>query len=103
EIHPRDLLHATALMFVAFTGYGRIATLGEEVKQPEKTIPRAIVLALLATMTLYIAVVVIAIATVGPDALAAATRGNAAPLEVVAEKFATPGIRYVIAVAAVTA
>ncbi len=99
----RDLLHATALMFVAFTGYGRIATLGEEVKSPEKTIPRAIILALLATMTLYITVVVVAIATVGADALAAATRGTGAPLEVVAGAFKIPEVRYLVALAAVTA
>ena len=48
----RELLHATALMFVAYTGYGRIATLGEEVKEPATTIPRAIVVALLGTMVL---------------------------------------------------
>jgi APA family basic amino acid/polyamine antiporter len=103
DTNARDLLHATALMFVAFTGYGRIATLGEEVRDPEKTIPRAIILALLATMALYIGVVVVAIATVGADALAAATRGTAAPLEIVAEAFTIPEVRYLIALAAVTA
>jgi basic amino acid/polyamine antiporter, APA family len=103
ETSARDLLHATALMFVAFTGYGRIATLGEEVKDPAKTIPRAIVLALLATMALYIGVVVVAISTIGADALAAATRGTAAPLEVVAHAFTVPEVRYLIAIAAVTA
>lgn len=103
DTNTRDLLHATALMFVAFTGYGRIATLGEEVKQPEKTIPRAIVLTLLATMTLYIGVVVVAICTVGAETLAGATRGTAAPLEVVAEAFTIPEVRYLVAVAAVTA
>ena len=40
------LLEATALMFVAFTGYGRIATLGEEVKDPARTIPRAVIVTL---------------------------------------------------------
>lgn len=103
NVNARDLLHATALMFVAFTGYGRIATLGEEVKQPEKTIPRAIVLALVATMALYVGVVVVAIATVGADTLAAATRGTAAPLQVVAEAFTIPQVRYLVAIAAVTA
>jgi basic amino acid/polyamine antiporter, APA family len=103
DVGARDLLHATALMFVAFTGYGRIATLGEEVKDPGKSIPRAIVLALLATMALYVAVVVVAIATVGADTLAAATRGTAAPLEVVASAFTLPEVRYVVAFAAVTA
>ena len=41
-----DLLQATALMFVAFTGYGRIATLGEEVAEPRRTIPRAVIVTL---------------------------------------------------------
>ncbi|HEX2475782.1 MAG TPA: APC family permease, partial [Lacipirellulaceae bacterium] len=45
-IEPFDLLHATALMFVAYTGYGRIATLGEEVREPAMTIPRAIIITL---------------------------------------------------------
>lgn len=98
----RELLEATALMFVAFTGYGRIATLGEEVKNPGKTIPRAIVIALLSTMVLYLAVVAVAIGTVGADALAAATR-SAAPLELVASQFAVPEVRYLVALAAVTA
>jgi APA family basic amino acid/polyamine antiporter len=38
-----SLLEATALMFVAYTGYGRVATLGEEVRDPKTTIPRAII------------------------------------------------------------
>jgi APA family basic amino acid/polyamine antiporter len=46
-----ELLEATALMFVAYTGYGRIATLGEEVREPRRTIPVAIILTLgLATL-----------------------------------------------------
>lgn len=61
ETLPR-FLEATALMFVAFTGYGRIATLGEEVINPRHTIPRAVVVALLCAMGLYVAV---AIVTVG--------------------------------------
>jgi APA family basic amino acid/polyamine antiporter len=46
-------LHAAAIMFVAFTGYGRIATLGEEVKQPSRTIPRAVIVTLMLTATIY--------------------------------------------------
>jgi APA family basic amino acid/polyamine antiporter len=45
------------MMFVAYTGYGRIATLGEEVRDPQHTIPRAIVAALVVTMLLYVVVV----------------------------------------------
>ncbi|MDQ3367815.1 MAG: APC family permease [Myxococcota bacterium] len=97
-----DLLHATALMFVAYTGYGRIATLGEEVHAPTRTIPRAIIIALLATMALYAAVVVVAVSSVGAPVLAAAT-ATSAPLEVVAATFRFSEVRYVIAVAAITA
>jgi APA family basic amino acid/polyamine antiporter len=39
---PLEMLEATALLFVAYTGYGRIATLGEEVRHPRRTIPLAI-------------------------------------------------------------
>ena len=59
------LFHATALMFVAYTGYGRIATLGEEVQSPAQTIPKAIITTLLVSMTLYIAVCATAVAVVG--------------------------------------
>lgn len=51
-----DSFHAAAIMFVAFTGYGRIATLGEEVKQPRQTIPKAVLSTLLLTGTIYLIV-----------------------------------------------
>jgi len=51
-----DLLHGSALMFVAYTGYGRIATLGEEIRQPRKKIPAAIIITLIASALLYIGV-----------------------------------------------
>jgi len=44
---------ATPLLFVAYTGYGRIATLGEEVKTPEVTIPKAIIATLVLSASLY--------------------------------------------------
>jgi APA family basic amino acid/polyamine antiporter len=50
------VLQAAALMFVAYTGYGRIATLGEEVKDPLRTIPRAILITMGLTISLYCAV-----------------------------------------------
>src|SRR5690606_41901965 len=48
-----SLLHASALMFVAFPGYGRIATLGEEAVAPRRPIPRAIQIAPAAVAPLY--------------------------------------------------
>src|SRR5690606_12753198 len=38
-----DVAEAAALVFVAFTGYGRVATLGEEIRNPRSSIPRAVV------------------------------------------------------------
>jgi APA family basic amino acid/polyamine antiporter len=99
----RDLLHATALMFVAYTGYGRIATLGEEVRDPRRTIPRAIIATLFVTMLLYVAVVSVGVGAVGADGLAEATRVSAAPLEVVARDLGLPAVAAMVAVAAVAA
>ena len=50
------MIAAIPLMFVAFAGYGRIATLGEEVRNPRRVIPRAIVLTLFVSLLLYSAV-----------------------------------------------
>ncbi len=99
----RGLLYATALMFVAYTGYGRIATLGEEVRDPRRTIPRAIVWTLAVSAALYIAVGVVAIAAVGSGALSEATESRAAPLEVVSRTFGVPGVHWVVALGAMTA
>jgi APA family basic amino acid/polyamine antiporter len=98
-----NLLQATALMFVAYTGYGRIATLGEEVRDPRRTIPRAILATLAVTSVLYGAVAFVSVGSVGASTLYGATTGEAAPLETVARSFAVPGVRWVVAVGAVTA
>jgi APA family basic amino acid/polyamine antiporter len=97
------LLHATALMFVAYTGYGRIATLGEEVREPRRTIPRAILITLVISAALYSAVGAVAVGVVGAEVLADATRGTAAPLEVVARRFELSGIHWVVSIGAMTA
>lgn len=51
-----DVFAAAALMFVAYTGYGRVATMGEEVQHPRRTIPRAIIATVLVVTALYLAV-----------------------------------------------
>lgn len=50
------ILGATAFLFVAYTGYGRIATLGEEVREPERTIPQAVIVTLVVAALLYMAI-----------------------------------------------
>ena len=64
---------ATALLFFAYTGYSRIATLVEEVKDPARTIPRATVLALGTAVILYLAVGATAIAVLGASGVAASS------------------------------
>lgn len=90
-------------MFVAYTGYGRIATLGEEIRDPRRLIPRAIVLTLALTALIYGAVGGVAVAAIGADALAAATQKAAAPLATVASSFSVPFVARLVAVGAITA
>ena len=99
----RGLLQATAFMFVAYTGYGRIATLGEEVREPHRTIPRAIIFTLITTMVFYMAVAVVGVGSTGADALSDAAVKEAAPLEAAARSFDVPGIPQIVAVGAITA
>lgn len=99
----RELLEASALMFVAYTGYGRIATLGEEVREPRHTIPRAIIVTLVVSALLYISVSLVAVGAVGADVLADFTAATAAPLEEAARTFSGPALPRLLAVAAITA
>ncbi len=97
------LLHASALMFVAFTGYGRIATLGEEVRDPRHTIPRAITIAMLVTMALYMGVAVVSVGVLGAGGLQQATTAQAAPLAVAAQRFPFTPAYTVLTIGAITA
>jgi APA family basic amino acid/polyamine antiporter len=65
------ILEAAGLLFFAFAGYARLATLGEEVRDPARTIPRAIPLALGITLVVYAALAVLLLVRLGPAALAA--------------------------------
>jgi basic amino acid/polyamine antiporter, APA family len=61
---------AAGLVFFAFAGYARIATLGEEVRNPERTLPRAILIALGAALVTYLLVAVALLVGLGPERLA---------------------------------
>lgn len=97
------LPRATALAFVAYTGYGRVATLGEEVREPARTIPIAVIATLVVTAVVYALVAFVALAAEGPAALAAATGGRAAPLAVIARGFGVPGLPLAVTVGAALA
>ncbi len=64
------VLQSAGIWFFAFAGYARIATLGEEVRDPERTIPRAMVLSLGIVLLVYAAVSMAALLAIGPEALA---------------------------------
>jgi APA family basic amino acid/polyamine antiporter len=74
------VLQSAGLLFFAFAGYARIATMGEEVRSPRRTIPRAIVIALSLALVVYSVIAVTALVTLGPERLA----GSSAPLVEVA-------------------
>ncbi len=96
---PQAILQAAGLWFFAFSGYARLATLGEEVVDPRRTIPRAIPLALTITLLLYLSVALSALLAVDAAELGRA----AAPLvtAVQAGRFASwsPIVRIGAAVA----
>jgi basic amino acid/polyamine antiporter, APA family len=71
------VLQAAGLLFFAFAGYARIATLGEEVREPARTIPRAVPVALGIVVAVYALIGVAVLAVLGADGVAAST----APLQ----------------------
>jgi len=93
------VLTAAGLIFFAFAGYARIATLGEEVRDPRRTIPRAVPLALGAVLAVYVAVAVVALAVLGPRGLARST----APLAAVADATGLSGLDVVVRAGAAVA
>jgi APA family basic amino acid/polyamine antiporter len=99
----RQFLEACALMFVAYTGYGRIATLGEEVHAPKRTIPRAIIATLLVSSMLYAVVGGAAVAAVGTDFLSGDNTRPTASLQLVANQLNSPSAAKLVAIGAVTA
>ena len=97
------VLQAAGLLFFAFAGYARIATLGEEVRDPEVTIPRAIPVALAIALALYLAVGVAALAGAGPAALAVSVRPLATAVDAAGAAWALPVVRIGAAVASLGA
>ena len=71
DTSPAGVLRAAGFLFFAFAGYARIATLGEEVRDPATTIPKAIPRALAGVLVIYAAVGVTVLAAVPVDAIAA--------------------------------
>ncbi|HEY2863940.1 MAG TPA: amino acid permease [Casimicrobiaceae bacterium] len=87
------ILQAAGLLFFAFAGYARIATLGEEVRDPAHTIPRAIPLALAIALGVYAAVAVSALLAAGAPALAQSSAPLVAAIESGRWAAASPVVR----------
>ena len=96
ETSARGVLQSAGFMFFAFAGYARIATLGEEVREPERTIPRAIPGALAAVLVVYAIVAVTALAAADPATLAATD----APLRAVVDQGPLDALVPVVSVGA---
>ncbi|MFA9444288.1 APC family permease [Egicoccus sp. AB-alg6-2] len=97
---PYGVLQAGGLLFFAFAGYARLATLGEEVEDPAVTIPRAIPLALGIVVAVYAVVLGAALLTAGPQALAEAPAPLVAAVESGRFAAAAPAVRVGAAIAA---
>ncbi|WP_088892878.1 APC family permease [Leptolyngbya ohadii] len=95
---PADVLEASALMFVAYTGYGRIATMGEEARNPRETIPKAMIVCLGLTLLLYSTIAAVGIGAVGVEGLS-----GTAPLETAISQITGRGGSVVLAIGAMTA
>ena len=93
------VLQAAGLLFFAFAGYARIATLGEEVRDPERTIPRAIPLALGITVVLYLVVGISVLTAGGPAVLAASHAPVDAAVRAAGAAWSVPVVRVGAAVA----
>ncbi len=101
---PAAVLHASALMFVAYTGYGRIATMGEEARSPKETIPKAMIICLVVTMLLYMTVAAVGIGAVGVGVFSNVTgEAKVAPLEVAIRSLAGTNAALILTVGAMTA
>ena len=93
------VLQASGLLFFAFAGYARLATLGEEVREPRRTIPRAVVASLVITVGVYAVLAAALLRTLGEARLA----GSLAPLTEAVKAAGASGLEPVIRIGAVVA
>ena len=93
-----SILPAIAFLFVAYTGYGRVATLGEEVTEPERTIPRAVIVTLAVAGLLYMGVELGGRALGGPNWGSVLGFGELTPATLLEDPY-----RAIVTIGAVTA
>lgn len=97
------VLQSAGLLFFAFAGYARIATMGEEVREPRRTIPRAILTALGLALAVYVLIAVALLVTVGAAGVAASPTPLTEVLRVRGWEWGVPLVRIGAAAAALGA
>jgi len=100
---PYGILQAAGLLFFAFAGYARIATMGEEVRDPSRTIPRAIPLALLLAVGVYLVVGLSVLLAAGPELVARSPAPLATAVQAAGAASTVPVVRIGGAVASLGA
>jgi APA family basic amino acid/polyamine antiporter len=95
------VLEAAGLLFFAFAGYARIATLGEEVRDPARTIPRAVPIALGLALVVYAVLALVLLYHLGPDLLGRSPDPIAEGVERSSWSWLTPAVRVGAVLAAV--
>ncbi len=100
DASAHGVLQATGLLFFAFAGYARIATLGEEVRDPQRTIPRAIPMALGIASIVYAVVTIAVLAVLGSRRLAQSAAPIADAVRVAGAAGWEPVVRIVAVLAA---
>ncbi|MBO0839816.1 MAG: amino acid permease [Sciscionella sp.] len=94
------VLRSAGLLFFAFAGYARIATLGEEVREPRRTIPLAIPVALGLALLVYATVAVAGLLALGPHGLASTATPLVDAVRTGRWHALTPAVRVGAAIAA---
>jgi APA family basic amino acid/polyamine antiporter len=90
---------AATLIFFAFLGFDELGNLAEEMRRPERDLPRALFIALGATTAIYVAVALSATAVVPVSVLGE----SSAPLALVAGKVLGPRAQTALALMALAA
>ncbi|RSM61102.1 amino acid permease [Amycolatopsis sp. WAC 01376] len=94
------VFEAAGLLFFAFAGYARIATLGEEVRDPARTIPRAVPIALGLALVVYAVLALVLLYHLGPDLLGRSPDPIAEGVERSSWSWLTPAVRVGAVIAA---
>ncbi len=97
------ILQSAGILFFAFAGYARIATMGEEVRDPRRTIPRAITLAFAGALVVYAAVALAVLSALGPSGLASSGEPVADAVAASGWDWASPLVRVGAALASLGA